>query len=227
MIAKRGGGKMQRITDGLDLAGRSVVSVIGCGGKTSLIAQLSSENPDREVLISPTTKMRPMDRAVGVFMGEKNKLRALPEAALAAIAPLYDLVLLEADGSRGLPCKGWLQSEPVVPAYTTHTVGVVTLQGLGQPATEGTCLRLPAFLALTGLRAGDPITPEALMAMVCSPQGMFWNAVGRRMLLVNRVEDDRTAALARDWCGGIQAAYPGLFERIIYGSIHQAQWMLQ
>lgn len=216
---------MVSLIETLRLAHGSAVAVIGCGGKTSLIRLLADAWDGGDVLISPTTRMYPMDGSVGVFHADTGKLHALPEDALARIVPAYALALLEADGSRGLPCKGWLESEPVIPPYCTHTVGVVTLRALGKPATAEWCLRLPAFLALTGLREGDEITLQALTDMVCAPEGMFRRSRGDAYLLVNQVEDAASAAVARAWLLSVKAAYPGRFAGLLYGSVHHNEWV--
>ena len=189
----------------LNITNGSVVSVVGCGGKTSLINQLARCNADKKVLISPTTKIFPMTlpdvtqcytveesikhkshqgvQCLGQMNG-KGKLEALPEQVLADLIPQYDIVLLEADGSRSLPFKGWTDNEPVVPMYSTHTIGVVSLDSLGCRATEDNVHNLREFLLLTGLKEGNIITQDAVDAMIYSPNGMFKNAVGAKYVVV-------------------------------------------
>ena len=218
----------------------AVVAVVGCGGKTTLIDSLASAYRHKKVLISPTTKIRarqagadvvrttmqeclthepiPGVQCLGLLNAELGKLEALPAAWLEAHVRDYDLVLLEADGSRMLPCKGWRSYEPVVPPYCTHTVGVVTLDALGKPADDETVLRLPEFLRLTGLREGEEITLQALTAMVCGADGMFRGAAGRQSILVNRVEDEAAVAVAQAWLRDIDRAWPGRFDCLACGS---------
>ena len=217
------------IADHLDIAKGSVVAVVGCGGKTSLIALLAKRLQPYKVLISPTTKMFPMQTegdtdCLGRLNAVSGKLEALPESELAALVPQYDVVLLEADGSAGLPCKGWLDNEPVIPPYCTHTVGIITLNALGKPATDTIVLRLSKFLELTGLTEGAPITMQALETMVCAPRGMFKNSVGRRYLLVNQAEDDATAYAAQSFLAVIKEKYPNRFERLLFGSVRLDNW---
>ena len=104
------------------------IAVVGCGGKTSLIELLADRMRDKKVLISTTTKIFPPKmkdivlfetlrqceeheprtgvQCMGILNSASGKLEALPDSFLAAIKSRYDIVLLEADGSRGLPCKG-------------------------------------------------------------------------------------------------------------------------
>ncbi len=234
------------LTQLLSLTHKKTGAFVGCGGKTTIIRLLAAENKQRKVLVSTTTKMYPLDTteatvydsleacfgcvpAVGIQcmgLGNPNtgKLEALPSAALAEIVPAYDLSLLEADGSRGLPCKGWLESEPVVPQYCTHTIGVVTLAALGKPATQAQVQRLDAFCRTTQIQPGERITLAALTQMVCSPQGMLKNSVGRRCLIVNQVEDSQTAQVALGWLHGLKTQYPDFFTHLVLGSAHQNLW---
>jgi probable selenium-dependent hydroxylase accessory protein YqeC len=255
----------------------SVVAVVGCGGKTSLIELLADRLRDRKVLISTTTKMFPLEsqgfnanqtanmpsvhskmkdivlcetleqcerhevrtgiQCMGILNNANGKLEALPEAFLSEIKTRYDIVLLEADGSRGLPCKGWLANEPVIPPYCTHTLGLITMNALGKPAGENTVHRLPEFFALTGVGEGQAITAAALEAMVCAPNGMFKNSVGQRYVIVNQAEDapqtspqgevsplDAAAAAARSFLQTIKEKYPARFDKLLFGSVHNDAW---
>jgi probable selenium-dependent hydroxylase accessory protein YqeC len=230
----------------LDISARSIVSVVGCGGKTSLIELIADENRNKKVLVSPTTKIFPIhsDEVVlcgtlessiehtprtgiqylGVLNKRNGKLEALPKYALAALATLYDIVLMEADGSRGLPCKGWLKNEPVIPFFSTHTVGVVSLYALKKQATKEFVHHLPEFLSLTGLNEGDIITEQAIENMICAPFAMFKNSVGKNYLVVNKVEDEQTEKHALEFLGKIKTKYPKMFNGLIYGSVHRNLW---
>ena len=224
----------------------SVIAFVGCGGKTSIIALIADKFRDKKVLVSPTAKMFPMKmenvmlcetpreceehepqtdiQCLGIMNTASGKLEALPEKTLAKLIKYYDLVLLEADGSRGLPCKGWLPNEPAVPPFCTHTAGLMTINVLGKAAMEQTVHRLPEFLSLTNLSEGEAITAQALEAMICAPNGMFKNNVGRKYLLINQVEDDAAASVAVSFLRTINENHPGYFERLLYGSVHLNHW---
>jgi len=234
------------IVNYLDIFNRSVVAVVGCGGKTSLVELMADRLRDKKVLVSTTTKIflpkmkgimlcetiRQCEKhepqtgiqCMGLLNKASGKLEALPEVFLADLQSRYDIVLLEADGSRGLPCKGWLANEPVVPDYCTHTVGLITMGALGKPAGETTVHRLPEFFTLTGVGEGQTITTAALEAMVCASGGMFKNSAGQRYIIVNQVEDDATAAIALTFLQTIKEKYPARFDKLLYGSVHNDAW---
>ncbi len=198
--------------------------MVGCGGKTSVIARLAEENQGRRTLITPTTHMYPMEGSVGVYHADTGKLSSLPKEILAQVVPLYDLSLLEADGSKGLSLKGWREDEPVVPGFCTHTVGVVTLVALGMTVSEENCFRLPIFLDLTGARVGDAVTLEMLVRMVCAPRGMFRGSAGKQCLLINQIDDPSQETQARELVELIRDIYPRRFTAILYGSARMNRW---
>jgi len=238
--------KSNEISSLLDISTGSVVAVVGCGGKTSLIELVAAQSTDKKVLVSTTTKTFPMIsegvilcdtlqssirheprkgiQCLGQYNQRNSKLEALPEHVLVDMIPHYDIVFMEADGSRWLPCKGWRVDEPVVPYYCTHTVGVVTMNALGKAATSDIVHHLPEFLALTGLRERETITGQALEDMVCMPGGMFKGSVGQLYLLVNQVEDEDTVSAAVSFLQTIKMKYPGCFKRLVYGSVHRNVW---
>ena len=113
-----------------------VTSVIGSGGKTSLIAALARELPGA-VVLTTTTHILPFagvplvtsadaeavraalteSRVVCVgSQAEKDGKLAAPELGIDALVSLADYVLVEADGARRLPLKAHAPWEPVVPA---------------------------------------------------------------------------------------------------------------
>jgi probable selenium-dependent hydroxylase accessory protein YqeC len=220
------------ITEQLGLLEGGVVAVIGCGGKTSLIGAIAKEalalRPGLRAMVSPTAKMYPPKEPdipyLGIFDKKTGKLTALPPGELKALLPQYDLVLLEADGSRGLPCKGWREDEPVVPGYCTHTVGIFPVTAIGLPATAANVYRLEEFLELAGLREGGEITETALVKMVCGEKGMFKNAVGKRVLLADRAGSDAGKTAAQHVLARIKTEYPQKFEKLLYGSVFLGEW---
>ena len=224
----------------------AAVAVVGCGGKTTLIEALADEFRDRKVLISPTTKILPPHgnivnrvtleessshipaagiQCLGALNEATGKLEALPPPVLEGMIRQYDLALLEADGSNGLPCKGWREDEPAVPEYCDFTLGVVTPSAVGKPAGAETTLRLKEFTAITGLEAGRPITVQALARMVCAKDGMFRRNAGKLCVFVNGAEDAETAARAEELLRYIRRESPGRFSLLAYGSALRNEWV--
>ena len=162
-----------------------IQAVVGSGGKTTLIHRLASEARARgeKVLVTTTTHMKiepdtlltgeagPILQALeehgyamaGVQEGEK--IRALPPQVYQEVCAAADLVLVEADGSRGLPLKFPGEQEPVIPDNADEILVVCGLAGLGRPARE-VCHRLDRVTACLGITEDTAITPAHVQRLV-------------------------------------------------------------
>jgi probable selenium-dependent hydroxylase accessory protein YqeC len=216
-----------------------VVTVIGSGGKTSLIWLLAQSQRRRRVLVSPTAKMYPppkegrqYDHAyftgeaaeggplagislAGLLNRETGKLEALPVEVLKTMIAGYDLALLEGDGSRGLPLKGWAAHEPVVPPYTTVSIGVIPVSPLGKKVSAEIVFRIPQFTALCGAEEGDTLKAGCLAAVITAGaggktgtggRGLFAAARGKKILFINRSKTQDSGTRPGNWrpcCPGI------------------------
>ena len=171
-------------------AGRGVTSVIGSGGKTSLLAALARELTGT-VVLTTTTHILPFpdvplvtsanaddvraalagSRVICVgSQAEKNGKLVTPELGIDALASLADYVLVEADGARRLPLKAHAPWEPVIPACSVRTVLVLGASGLGCPVREKVH-RPELFCELAGCAPDDPATPE-LVARVANSEAL-------------------------------------------------------
>lgn len=142
------------------------------------------------VLVTPTTKMltaeaeaigplvisedvdglrskveRALSEASAVVAGSgmlsKNRVGGVDPEWVGDLAGLADVVLIEADGSRRRPIKGTADHEPALPATVTLVVAVANVHALGTPVDEEHVHRPEVFSELTGVGAGQSITPGA------------------------------------------------------------------
>jgi probable selenium-dependent hydroxylase accessory protein YqeC len=186
----------------------------------------------RTVLVTTTVKMFPLEgelppgvTVAGRFNRMTGKLEALPPEDLAERITAYDLVLVEGDGSRGLPLKGWADYEPVVPPFTTITVGVLPLWPLGKPVSEEFIHRLPFFLGLTGVAAaGDTLKIEDLVKVITgggTEKSLFTAAIGRKILFFNQVETEASIFQAKKLVSLLPEDFRQRLHAIIVGSVRQ------
>ena len=163
-----------------------MISVIGSGGKTSLLRVLADELPGR-IILSTTTKILPFqglplytaeelcsltDSGRTVFDGCRIITAAEPDPASGKLFPpalsagalqdLADHVILEADGSRGLPLKSHAEHEPAVPDGTDCLFIVFGMSAFGC-RIRNAVHRPERFCALTGTSPED-IVDAALAA---------------------------------------------------------------
>ena len=76
-------------------------------------------------------------RDSGIYVGGlpaavPGKMTGAAMDLLASRRKLFDLVLIEADGAAAKPLKGWNSTEPVIPLFTTKTIGVLDIQTIGR-----------------------------------------------------------------------------------------------
>ncbi|WP_086312580.1 hypothetical protein A5821_000220 [Enterococcus sp. 7F3_DIV0205] len=210
---------MEALIDCFNLQGHQVVSLIGSGGKTSLMWYLANHYRKQNVLVSTTTKIGyPVNRPYDFFYSENfsklgkdgkgitlagnhtsggYKLSALPATVFQESLHYFDKVFLEADGSKQLPLKGWETFEPVILAETTITIGLIPISVLGKCINQKTVHRLPLFLRATGAIQGAQIKEETLAEIIASPTGLWSKSQGQRILCINQVETEEQLIQAK------------------------------
>jgi probable selenium-dependent hydroxylase accessory protein YqeC len=98
---------------------------------------------------------------VGRGLLSKNRVGGVDPAAIPSLAPLVDVVLVEADGSRRRPIKGTADHEPALPNAATLVVAVGNIRAFGVAVVEENVHRPELFSKLTGIGAGQSITSRA------------------------------------------------------------------
>ncbi|MDE0067717.1 MAG: selenium cofactor biosynthesis protein YqeC [Acidimicrobiaceae bacterium] len=180
------------IADALGLGDHELVSLVGGGGKTTVLFALGAQLRGT-VVLTTTTKMgrertgglepllAPSDETLlGELADRRVALawRAVSDHKALGVEPhvcdrwfeMADHVVVEADGSRRMPFKAPLEYEPVVPAQTTVLVACVGAAALGAVISDQ-CQRPERVAALAGCSAEDQLTPQRLAAVLLSDRG--------------------------------------------------------
>ena len=196
----------------LDLHKGSIVSVVGSGGKTTLIETLAEALCTQyRVCVAASTHMRvpPADVHRHLILKDQSGLSnpcslpgiyyaadaLVPGGKLSGFSPEMvqwaqthtDIILIEADGSRSLPLKGWAEYEPVVIRETQMTIGVMPLFLLGQPVGPHNVHRFELFSQLTGAKDGDMLTCGHIVAAITGSRGLFAKAIGKKAMFFSQV----------------------------------------
>lgn len=162
-----------------------IKAIVGSGGKTTLLKKLAEQyrSQGKTVFVTTTTHMfieedtlltDDADAIIQALKGngyvmagvpEGIKIKALPEETYAAVCAHADVVLVEADGSKGLPLKFPNGTEPVIPENAEEIYVVCGLNALGQRAKD-VCHRLE--LVKSCLEVGDDeiISPAHIQKLV-------------------------------------------------------------
>lgn len=112
-------------------------------------------------------------------------------------------IIVEADGASRRPLKAPAAHEPQVPSSTSVLIGVIGLCCMGKPLCDENVFRSELFSRVTGLAPFAPVTPEAVAALVLSPEGLFKACppTAHKLLLCNQADlagaEEAALALAR------------------------------
>lgn len=179
------------LTEKLHICRGDVVSFIGSGGKTTSMITAANELAAQglRVAVTTTTKMgvcekERLDSAVSFFGTEiGKKVSAPPSEIIDNLCDNFDVVLIEADGSKRRAVKGWNNTEPVVHPRTTKTVGLISTRALGKPVNEAWVHRPERFLNITSAKLNNPLRLTHIMQAVFHPNGLFLKAHGTCFVL--------------------------------------------
>ena len=211
----------------LALPDRGFVSLVGGGGKSTLLLRLAWERQARglRTVVTTTTRiLRAQGEAAGPVAGdlsaleaalarsltacaalpapEPGKLAPPPQALLDRALELAGLVVAEADGAHGRPVKAPAGHEPCLLPRSAAVVAVAGLSDLGRPLAEA-CHRPELAARLLGVPRDALLTSEA---------GQF-KGVGdpaRFRVLLNQADGPEALALARETAAAVRALLPGV-----------------
>ncbi len=198
-------------------AGKCItISVIGAGGKTSTLFWLAEAfyRQGKRVLLTTTTKMyRPepggchhliidpqanpdrknIPSVTALFSAENAENGKVAGFTPEVIDELhrrgdFDVILVEADGSRGLPLKAPAGHEPCIPFLSNCVIALTGGNVLNFPAVGQRIHRWEIFSALTGVRSGEPLDCAVFSRFIAHAQGMFKGSPpqARRVWLLNQ-----------------------------------------
>lgn len=202
---------MKTLQDIFHLDKGDVVSIVGTGGKTTLMFQMGKELKNKyKALLTTSTKIyKPTDenydyiytsikdykyddakKCITVLSKdinyENNKLIGINDKDFEEVIGDFDLVIIEADGSRNLPLKGWKKHEPPILTKTNKTIGIIPINILGQKVNEDEIYGYEEFENF--LSSEDIIDKEVVGRICTSSDGIFKNSRGRLYLYINKVE---------------------------------------
>ncbi len=204
---------MKEIKKILSIEKGDVVSIVGSGGKSTMLFKLANElRNEYRVLASTSTKI--MMPSAGdcdylycnienYFMNkpnannsitvvskkldfQTNKLIGIDDDDLECIVKDFDIVLLESDGSRNLPIKGWKDHEPPVLKRTNKTIGIFPADYINKRAEKDFIYGIDEFNILT--EKSEYIDFESIRKICSNKNGIFKNSKGSLYLFFNKAE---------------------------------------
>lgn len=230
----------------IDIKNNSIISIVGCGGKTTLMYLLANElKTDNKVLVSTTTKifsptkdevdylaigeneynsmkvnMKNGVYAYGKSISKENKLIGIEKNFIKTLTKDFKYILLEADGSKRKPIKGWNDTEPVICKETNLTIGVMTVESLGLEINDDNVHRVCEFNSLTNSFTGEIININHFLKVIFNNEGLFKYSKGKRILFLNKMEkidENNLKLLIKEIIKRNEK--DKLLDKIIYGSL--------
>lgn len=241
-----------------NIKNKDIVTIVGAGGKTSLMFSASYFlKKDYKVLVTTTTNIYVPDPKVvkfddmcildnknklesilkndkkGVYIigskiinnSNKEKLKGLSFEILDKIAPYFDIVLIEGDGSKEKPLKGWNDNEPVVYNKTTKTIGVVDITSVGLEINKDNVHRVDKFKSIINYEKAEKVKLEHLKNIVLNENGLFKLSKGEKILFINKAENIKTKENSLQLVREIKSDNLSYINSFVYGSVHNNKFL--
>jgi len=181
-----------------------IISVIGGGGKSSLLKKIGQElvKLNLKVILTTTTKIeqfpntelillkgRPQDipEELTYMLDEhkivmvakdrykKEKLVGVDAETVRKFKKYANIVLVEADGARQRPFKTHLPHEPVIPAATDKVIMVIGSEIVHQPLNDETVHRAELFAKKWNMALEAKLTRKIIAKELLSTAGYTRN----------------------------------------------------
>ncbi len=133
--------------------------------------------------------------------------------------------VVEGDGSAGLPLKGHLGHDPVVPAGTNLLVPVVGADAIGRPLAPGYVHRPARAAELAGGELGELVTVDMIVRLLLHPAGYLHNCPPGASIVpfINKAEG-RAKRPAADLAAAVLAAGHPAISGVVVGSLRRAEF---
>ncbi len=227
------------------------VAIVGSGGKTSTLIQIAKQIGKGVILTTTThigasqidQGMRHiiirdgeqisiddlnLENNITLFTSEPIDEFRSPGPAEYVLNDLADktktgklVMLIEADGSRGIPLKAPANHEPVIPGWVDLVIVVAGCSALGKTFNEQTVHRMIEYQTLAGISPGEVITPEVAVKVLIDKHGGLKNIPysAEKVLLLNQADTAEIQAAAKK----VANLAVGKYDRVIIASMNRQE----
>ena len=133
---------------------------------------------------------------LGIYDRKIGKITSLSPKILEDISGKCDYMIIEGDGSKMKPLKGWNKTEPVYTKNTTKSVGILPINIIGEKINDVNIHRIEKFLEISGGQKNETLTLNHLYNVIVHKNGLFQYSLGEKILILNcaeRYEDKENA----------------------------------
>ena len=243
------------LIDTFKINNKDIITIIGAGGKTSLMFSASSLlRNDYKVLVTTTTHIYIPDNnlydkiimlthfenenynnilqnnkngvyVIGSHIVNNSKIKGLTFDMLDKITPYFDVVIIEGDGSKEKSLKGWNDNEPVIYPKTTKTIGIVDISSIGIDINEENIHRVDKFLEIINDYSNNKVNIEHLEKLILNEKGLFKFTKGEKILFINKIEDINKRKNALNIIKDIKNENQSYIDKFVYGSIFNNEFI--
>lgn len=162
----------------------------------------------------------------GKFINSDNKLIGFNKNFLDEKFKYFDYSILEADGSKKKPIKGWRDDEPVICKNTNKTIGVLDITCINKIINDFNVHRVSYFLKITNGKLGEKISIPMISSLVTHPLGLFKGSLGERILFINKVENQHNIFLSYELIKHLLSISNPFIDKIVIGSLKEKNYKL-
>lgn len=217
--------RLAGVTAALELSSHELISLVGGGGKSTLLFALGGSLRG-EVILTTTTRMgekqtnsmtplmAPSDEALTTAVHRRGRIlvwdhleagSANQPGKAVGVSPdtadrwfdLADHVVVEADGSRQMPFKAPAPHEPQLPGRSTVVVAVIGADAIGRCIGDQ-CFRPMRVAAIAGCGPYDRLTPERAARVLADDRGSRKGVPASARFVVAITKVDQTNQLLVD-----------------------------
>ncbi len=151
--------------------------------------------------------------------GKKIKGFTLAEIKQIQVFGNFDIILVEADGSKGKPIKAPAKYEPVIPINTDIVAGIVGMDCIGTIINNQNVHRPELLTKITNSFFGDIIETQLVKNLIESPAGIFQGTSpkSRKIVIFNKSDTTDRILKAKEIAGIISESLN--IERILITSM--------
>ena len=222
-----------------------ILSLVGSGGKTTTMYRLGKELSGSKVLLTTSTKIGKVEINDVITLEkiseinkikilnknyltgntvENNKFTGITNEQLTEVKEKFDYIVIEADGSKRLPLKGWRDKEPVILNSSNKTLGIIPFDLYGKKLSEIEIFQRDIFMEIVG-ESKTYFDSECLFKIINSEKGIFKNTKSKRYILLNKCDDDDLKNKALDFIN--KSILENSFQdkvKFIYGSSKKGEY---
>ncbi len=227
------------------------ISIVGAGGKTSLLFKLAHELTEDGLkcvvltsthIYQPTLKQaititddlphakkalalalsKNIPVAIGSLEASTHKLCMPSKELLSAAWDQADWILVEADGSRNLPMKFPASHEPVILDASHRVIALAGLRAIGKPLSQ-VCQRANLAAEFLQVSLDTMVTPWILARILTSEQGQLKGIKDPSIfsIFLNQADDENLYNLAIETTYHIKSFLPNC--PVVAGSLQKGE----